>query len=155
MFVVPESLRLSLPSPKVKGKRVSGGRDKRETPAKGAERAAPPVSPTAAEAMEPVQPGAARQEEGLQDITAGLVSLNLDNSTSSPASVPVGGARRKVRPGSQENPVKGPPSAQVTPEKKEVMETVSSTPPQDKMIKPVSNLVLRKCAFCPWHKFCE
>nr|XP_023691607.1 histone deacetylase 6 isoform X2 [Paramormyrops kingsleyae] len=138
---IPESLRLSLPSPKAKGKRVSGGRDKRsprqETPAKGSEQGAPPVSPAAAEAMEPGQPRTAHQEEGLQDITAGLVSLNLDNSSSSPASVPVGGARRKVRPGSQENPAKGPPSAQVTPGKKEVMETVNSTPPQDKMIMPL------------------
>lgn len=57
----------------------------------------------------PPLPPTERGDEDLDDLTRGLVSLDINQSTSSPnpnpASVPVGGARQKVRPSPQKSPM--------------------------------------------------
>lgn len=96
---VPQSLRLSLPSPKTKGKRTPAGKKspRQSTPAKS------PGQGPSLEAASPValSQGTGQEESGLEDLTKGLLSLDLNTTTSannSPSSVPVGGARRKVKP---------------------------------------------------------
>ncbi|XP_066566192.1 histone deacetylase 6 isoform X1 [Amia ocellicauda] len=102
---IPESLRASLPSPKQRGQRSAGGKGKRSvgqevTPLRRSPRQATPSvtpEPSAASVSPPGAGGA-----GVQDITAGLLSLDLSPASPSPAnhspaSVPVGGARRKVK----------------------------------------------------------
>lgn len=94
MFIsVPESLRLSLPSPKPKGKRASAGKGKKS-----------PRQPTPAQS--PGQKPHNLEQSGLDELTEDLLSLNLNTSTSSntsPASVAIGGARRKVKPNPERN----------------------------------------------------
>lgn len=97
---IPQSLRLSLPSPKVKGKRTSAGKKspRQSTPAKSPGQKPSPASDVA------LSQGASQEESGLEDLTKGLLSLDLNTTTSannSPSSVPVGGARRKVKPSPQ------------------------------------------------------
>lgn len=85
---VPESLRLALPSPKPKGKRASAGKGKKS-----------PRQSTPAQS--PGQTPQQLEQSGLDELSKDLLSLNLNTSTSSnpsPASVPIGGARRKVKP---------------------------------------------------------
>lgn len=95
---VPESLRLSLPSPKAKGKRTSVGKSKKSscqsTPVQSPRQL--PQHHVSPEASNP--PTAT---SGLDDLTQGMLSLDLNTSASSnpsPTSVPIGGARRKVKP---------------------------------------------------------
>lgn len=90
---VPESLRLSLPSPKPKGKRASCGKGKKS-----------PRQSTSAQS--PGQNPQHLEQSGLDGLTEDLLSLNLNTSTSSntsPTSVAIGGARRKVKPNPQRN----------------------------------------------------
>ncbi|ROL48409.1 Histone deacetylase 6 [Anabarilius grahami] len=90
---IPESLRLSLPSPKPKGRRASGGKGKKS-----------PRQSTSAQS--PGQNPQHLEQSGLDGLTEDLLSLNLNTSTSSntsPASVAIGGARRKVKPNPQRN----------------------------------------------------
>lgn len=90
---IPESLRLSLPSPKLKGKRASAGKGKKS-----------PHQSTPAQS--PGQKPHHLEQSGLDELTEDLLSLNLNTSTSSnssPASVAIGGARRKVKPNPQRN----------------------------------------------------
>ncbi|KAL0187209.1 hypothetical protein M9458_018879, partial [Cirrhinus mrigala] len=87
---IPESLRLALPSPKPKGKRASVGKGKKS-----------PRQSTSAQS-----PGQTPQHLEHED----LLSLNLNTSTSSnpsPESVPIGGARRKVKPNPQRDSAGG------------------------------------------------
>ncbi|XP_035237895.1 histone deacetylase 6 isoform X1 [Anguilla anguilla] len=143
---IPESLRLSLPSPR--GKRTPGGKGKK-SPRKGTPARTPgggslPVTPQPAVVTPPALPPAGQEDESLQDITQGLLSLDLDQSASaslspvggaspasapgggaSPASVPVGGARPKVKPAPHQSPSGAEKSpAQVFPEKREGVESV-------------------------------
>uniref|UniRef100_A0A9J7ZSF5 Protein deacetylase HDAC6 n=2 Tax=Cyprinus carpio TaxID=7962 RepID=A0A9J7ZSF5_CYPCA len=88
---VPESLRLTLPSPKSKGKRASAGKSK-----KSPRQSTPSQSPG--------QTPQHLEQSSLDELSKDLLSLNLNTSTSSnpsPASVPIGGARRKVKPNPQ------------------------------------------------------
>ncbi|XP_067250495.1 histone deacetylase 6 isoform X1 [Chanodichthys erythropterus] len=88
---ISESLRLSLPSPKPKGKRASGGK---RSPRQSTSAQSPGQNPQHLE------------QSGLDGLTEDLLSLNLNTSTSSntsPASVAIGGARRKVKPNPQRN----------------------------------------------------
>ncbi|XP_077080161.1 protein deacetylase HDAC6 isoform X2 [Siphateles boraxobius] len=90
---IPESLRLSLPSPKPKGKRASAGKGKKS-----------PRQSTPAQS--PGQKPHNLEQSGLDELTEDLLSLNLNTSASSntsPASVAIGGARRKVKPNPQRN----------------------------------------------------
>ncbi|XP_016411706.1 histone deacetylase 6-like isoform X2 [Sinocyclocheilus rhinocerous] len=90
---IPESLRLALPSPKPKGKRASAGKGKKS-----------PRQSTPAQS--PGQTPQHLEQSGLDELSKDLLSLNLNTSTSSnpsPASVPIGGARRKVKPTAQRN----------------------------------------------------
>ncbi|KAK7136290.1 hypothetical protein R3I94_014814 [Phoxinus phoxinus] len=90
---IPESLRLSLPSPKPKGKRGSAGKGKKS-----------PRQSTPAQS--PGQKPHNLERSGLDELTEDLLSLNLNTSASSntsPASVAIGGARRKVKPNPQRN----------------------------------------------------
>ncbi|XP_051951116.1 histone deacetylase 6 isoform X1 [Xyrauchen texanus] len=103
---IPQSLRLSLPSPKPKGKRASAGKIKKSprqsTPVKSSGEI--PQHHTSPEVLAP--PTAAHEQSVLDDLTQGLLSLDLNTSTSSnrsPASVLVGGARRKVKSNPQRN----------------------------------------------------
>uniref|UniRef100_A0A8C1HUG8 Histone deacetylase 6 n=1 Tax=Cyprinus carpio carpio TaxID=630221 RepID=A0A8C1HUG8_CYPCA len=85
---IQKSLRLALPSPKAKGKRASAGRGKKS-----------PRQSTPAQS--PGQTLQHLEQSGLDELSKDLLSLNLNTSTSSnpsPASVPIGGARRKVKP---------------------------------------------------------
>uniref|UniRef100_A0AAY5KCG4 UBP-type domain-containing protein n=1 Tax=Esox lucius TaxID=8010 RepID=A0AAY5KCG4_ESOLU len=109
----PESLRLSLPSPKHRGKRTSKGKGKK-SPRQGDGGGASPGQVTSLPHAE--SPKTTRLSTGgqgncdLDDLTKGLVSLDLNQTASpnpSPASVAVGGARQKLRPGPLESPVKG------------------------------------------------
>ncbi|KAG7472662.1 hypothetical protein MATL_G00111270 [Megalops atlanticus] len=134
---IPESLRLSLPSPNPRGKRTSGGKGKKSpkqrTPAKSPGQDSLPVTPQPAAATTPTSPPVAQEDKGLQDITQGLLSLDLDKATSpnsSPTSVPVGGARPKVKPTNPQSPGEGERStpAQLVPEKSEVEESMSHNP---------------------------
>uniref|UniRef100_A0A673GYI4 Protein deacetylase HDAC6 n=1 Tax=Sinocyclocheilus rhinocerous TaxID=307959 RepID=A0A673GYI4_9TELE len=87
------SLRLALPSPKPKGKRASAGKGKKS-----------PRQSTPAQS--PGQTPQHLEQSGLDELSKDLLSLNLNTSTSSnpsPASVPIGGARRKVKPTAQRN----------------------------------------------------
>lgn len=127
---VPQSLRLSLPSPKTKGKRTPAGKKspRQSTPAKS------PGQRPSPEAASPValSQGTSQEESGLEDLTKGLLSLDLNTTTSannSPSSVPVGGARRKVKP----SPQKGSEmKAEATPEKvtSNIIEEESKNSPQ-------------------------
>ncbi|XP_031422041.1 histone deacetylase 6 [Clupea harengus] len=101
---IPHSLRLSLPSPKTRGKRTPTGKGK-----KSPRQSTPAQSPGQRDSPETASPVASSQgtanESGLEDLTKGLFSLDLNTTTSannSPSSVAVGGARRKVKPGPQE-----------------------------------------------------
>uniref|UniRef100_A0A673XK05 Protein deacetylase HDAC6 n=1 Tax=Salmo trutta TaxID=8032 RepID=A0A673XK05_SALTR len=103
----PESLRLSLPNPKPRGKRTSKGK---KSPR---QRNQDGTSPGQGSPQTPSQttplPSGGRGDLDLDDLTKGLVSLDLNQSTSanpSPASVPVGGARSKVRFSPTKSPVK-------------------------------------------------
>ncbi|XDV49512.1 hypothetical protein PO909_018747 [Leuciscus waleckii] len=90
---IPDSLRLSLPSPKPKGKQASTGKGKKS-----------PRQSTPAQS--PGQKPHNLEKSGLDELTEDLLSLNLNTSTSSntsPASVAIGGARRKVKPNPQRN----------------------------------------------------
>lgn len=143
---IPESLRLSLPSPR--GKRTPGGKGKK-SPRKGTPARTPgdgslPVTPQPEVVTPPALPPAGQEDDSLQDITQGLLSLDLDRSASanlspvggaspasvpvggaSPASVPVGGARPKVKPAPHQSPAGAEKSpAQVFPEKREGAESV-------------------------------
>ncbi|KAJ8393479.1 hypothetical protein AAFF_G00059520 [Aldrovandia affinis] len=108
---IPQSLRSSLPSPNARGKRTPGGKGKKSprkgTPAKSPGQESPPVTPPPEVVAVPALPPVSPEDNGLQDITQGLLSLDLDQSASanpSPASVPVGGARPKVKPVPQQSP---------------------------------------------------
>lgn len=96
---VPESLRLSLPSPKPKGKRTSVGKSK-----KSPRQSTPSQSPRQVpqhRASPEAPPTAAHEHSGLDGLTQGMLALDLNTSASSnpsPTSVPIGGARRKVKP---------------------------------------------------------
>uniref|UniRef100_A0A6Q2ZG01 Protein deacetylase HDAC6 n=1 Tax=Esox lucius TaxID=8010 RepID=A0A6Q2ZG01_ESOLU len=99
---LPESLRLSLPSPKHRGKRTSKGKGKK-SPRQGDGGGASPGQTTRLST-------GGQGNCDLDDLTKGLVSLDLNQTASpnpSPASVAVGGARQKLRPGPLESPVKG------------------------------------------------
>ncbi|XP_028850691.1 histone deacetylase 6 isoform X2 [Denticeps clupeoides] len=96
---IPESLRRSLPSPKGKDKRMSVGKSN-----KSPRKAAPPQSSghaanaTAAPPSE--SPTSGHETPGIDDLTMDLSSLDLDTSSSTnstTSSVPVAGARRKVK----------------------------------------------------------
>ncbi|KAI4901578.1 hypothetical protein NFI96_012101, partial [Prochilodus magdalenae] len=94
---IPESLRLSLPSPQPKSKRTSAGKGKKSprqvTPA-------PSPSQRSSVTTSPASPPSVQEDSGLDELTQGLHSLDLSSSTSansSPTSVPVGGARPKVK----------------------------------------------------------
>ncbi|XP_067096695.1 histone deacetylase 6 isoform X1 [Osmerus mordax] len=100
---IPESLRLSLPSPKPRGKRHSKGSRKPGS------QISPGSSPAQANTPETPLPPAGVKDHMLDELTKGLVSLDLNQTTSanpSPTSVPVGGARQKVRPSPQKSPTK-------------------------------------------------
>uniref|UniRef100_A0AAY4E9K8 Protein deacetylase HDAC6 n=1 Tax=Denticeps clupeoides TaxID=299321 RepID=A0AAY4E9K8_9TELE len=93
------SLRRSLPSPKGKDKRMSVGKSN-----KSPRKAAPPQSSghaanaTAAPPSE--SPTSGHETPGIDDLTMDLSSLDLDTSSSTnstTSSVPVAGARRKVK----------------------------------------------------------
>ncbi|XP_017324157.1 histone deacetylase 6 isoform X1 [Ictalurus punctatus] len=98
---IPESLRLSLPSPKPKTKHTPAGKGKNSppqvTPQQQHQRTAVTTSPAS--------PNTDQEDSGLDELTQGLRCLDLSTSTisasSSPASVPVGGARPKVKPSPQ------------------------------------------------------
>ncbi|XP_058245625.1 histone deacetylase 6 [Hemibagrus wyckioides] len=98
---IPESLRLSLPSPKSKFKRTPTGKGKTSPPqvTPQPEHQRTPVTTL------PVSPPTDQEDSGLDELTQGLHALDLSTSTisasSSPASVPVGGARPKVKPSPQ------------------------------------------------------
>uniref|UniRef100_A0A8B9LD47 Protein deacetylase HDAC6 n=1 Tax=Astyanax mexicanus TaxID=7994 RepID=A0A8B9LD47_ASTMX len=90
---IPESLRMSLPSPQPKTKRSSTGRSK-----KSPRQFTPAQSPSQQQQSSP--------DSGLDELTQGLHSLDLSSSTSansSPTSIPVGGARPKVKPSPQKD----------------------------------------------------
>ncbi|KAA0714370.1 Histone deacetylase 6 [Triplophysa tibetana] len=96
-----DSLRLSLPSPKPKGKRTSVGKSKKSprqsTPAQSHRQG--PQHQASPKASAP--PTAALERSGLDDLAQGMLALDLNTSASSnpsPTSVPIGGARRKVKP---------------------------------------------------------
>ncbi|KAJ8257781.1 hypothetical protein GJAV_G00189620 [Gymnothorax javanicus] len=98
---IPSSLRLSLPSPR--GKRTSLGKKspKKGTPVRTPGQESLAVTPLSGVETPPAVPSVGLEDEALQDITQGLLSLDLDQSAAankSPASVPVGGARPKVKP---------------------------------------------------------
>ncbi|XP_049341604.1 histone deacetylase 6 isoform X1 [Astyanax mexicanus] len=103
---IPESLRMSLPSPQPKTKRSSTGRSK-----KSPRQFTPAQSPSQQQQSSPVitspaSPAAAQEDSGLDELTQGLHSLDLSSSTSansSPTSIPVGGARPKVKPSPQKD----------------------------------------------------
>ncbi|KAJ8371335.1 hypothetical protein SKAU_G00113630 [Synaphobranchus kaupii] len=116
---IPESLCLSLPSPRPRGKPTPVGKGKKSQK-KG----------------DPSQnPRARIEDNALHDITRGLLSLDLDQSASSnhgSPSVPVGGARPKVKPaphrtsaGVEDSP------GQVSPERREGEETEPVGSPQE------------------------
>ncbi|XP_076860116.1 protein deacetylase HDAC6 isoform X2 [Brachyhypopomus gauderio] len=94
---IPESLCLSLTSPKSKGKRSSLGKCKKSpyvTPDQRRQQRTPVIT-------SPPSPPTAQEDSGLDELTQGLCSLDLSTSSSassSPASVSVGGARPKVKP---------------------------------------------------------
>ncbi|XP_036435365.1 LOW QUALITY PROTEIN: histone deacetylase 6 [Colossoma macropomum] len=101
---IPESLRSSLPSPQPKSKRMSAGKGKKSprqvTPAQSPSQQQQVSSVTTS----PASPPSAQEDSGLDEITQGLHSLDLSSSTSansSPTSIPVGGARPKVKPSPQ------------------------------------------------------
>eukprot|EP00063_Salmo_salar_P028153 XP_014002988.1 PREDICTED: histone deacetylase 6-like isoform X1 [Salmo salar] len=108
---LPESLRLSLPNPKPRGKRTSKGKKSPRqrnqggtSPGQGS-----PQTPSQTPSQTTPLPSGGRGDLDLDDLTKGLVSLDLNQSTSanpSPASVPVGGARSKVRFSPTKSPVK-------------------------------------------------
>lgn len=94
---VPVSLRLALPSPKPKGKRASAGKGKKS-----------PRQSTSAQS--PGQTPQHLEQSGLDELSKDLLSLNLNTSASSnpgPESVPIGGARRKVKPNPQRDSAGG------------------------------------------------
>ncbi|XP_063064829.1 histone deacetylase 6 isoform X2 [Engraulis encrasicolus] len=121
---IPESLRLSLPSPKAKGKRTPVGKGKKSpgqstpsnSPGQGfSPSPSPSPSPSSARgtpaAASPVasSPGQTQTQTntpGLEDLTKGLLSLDLNttssstttSASSSPAPMASGGARPKVKP---------------------------------------------------------
>uniref|UniRef100_A0A4W5P1J3 Histone deacetylase 6 n=1 Tax=Hucho hucho TaxID=62062 RepID=A0A4W5P1J3_9TELE len=100
---LPESLRLSLPYPNPRGKRISKGK---KSPGQGNQSR---TSPGQGSPQTTPLPSGGRGHHDLDDLTKGLVSLDLNQSTSanpSPASVPVGGARSKVRLSPLKSPVK-------------------------------------------------
>ncbi|XP_062855523.1 histone deacetylase 6 [Trichomycterus rosablanca] len=102
---IPESLRLSLPSPKPKSKRTPGGK------AKNSPRHITPVQSPNQEQLQrtsaitsPASPSTTQEDSGLDELTQGLHSLDLSacaSAGSSPACVAVGGARPKVKLGTQ------------------------------------------------------
>lgn len=100
-FSVPESLRLSLPSPKPKGKRTSVGKSKK-SPRQSTPSQSPRQGPQHHDSPEAsAPPTAAHEQSGLDDLAQGILALDLNTSASSnpsPTSVPIGGARRKVKP---------------------------------------------------------
>uniref|UniRef100_A0A4W4E462 Protein deacetylase HDAC6 n=1 Tax=Electrophorus electricus TaxID=8005 RepID=A0A4W4E462_ELEEL len=96
---IPESLRLSLPSLKPKGKRPSAGKKSPPhiTPDQRRQQSIPVTT-------SPASPATAQEDSGLDELTQGLCLLDLSTSSSansSPTSVPVGGARPKVKPSPQ------------------------------------------------------
>ncbi|TTP91410.1 Histone deacetylase 6 [Bagarius yarrelli] len=90
---IPEALRLSLRSPKPKIKHTPRGKD--EFSPSQPQRQRTPVMTS------PASPPTDQEDSGLDELTQGLHALDLSVSTistsSSPASVPVGGARPKVK----------------------------------------------------------
>uniref|UniRef100_A0A4W4E4H2 Protein deacetylase HDAC6 n=1 Tax=Electrophorus electricus TaxID=8005 RepID=A0A4W4E4H2_ELEEL len=99
LISVPESLRLSLPSLKPKGKRPSAGKKSPPhiTPDQRRQQSIPVTT-------SPASPATAQEDSGLDELTQGLCLLDLSTSSSansSPTSVPVGGARPKVKPSPQ------------------------------------------------------
>uniref|UniRef100_A0AAZ3NVL8 Protein deacetylase HDAC6 n=1 Tax=Oncorhynchus tshawytscha TaxID=74940 RepID=A0AAZ3NVL8_ONCTS len=102
---LPESLRLSLPNPKPRGKRTSKGK---KSPRQGNQGGTTPQTTSQTTPQTTPLPSGDRGDLDLDDLTKGLVSLDLNQSTSanpSPASVPVGGARSKVRLSPMKSPV--------------------------------------------------
>uniref|UniRef100_A0A4W4E750 Protein deacetylase HDAC6 n=1 Tax=Electrophorus electricus TaxID=8005 RepID=A0A4W4E750_ELEEL len=94
-----KSLRLSLPSLKPKGKRPSAGKKSPPhiTPDQRRQQSIPVTT-------SPASPATAQEDSGLDELTQGLCLLDLSTSSSansSPTSVPVGGARPKVKPSPQ------------------------------------------------------
>ncbi|KAL4646267.1 histone deacetylase 6 isoform X1 [Arapaima gigas] len=125
---IPESLHLSLPSHKEKRKSTSSSRGKspRQVTAAGSpSQQSKPVTTGVVTGSSPVK------DESLEGITHGLQSLDLDVATSassSPGSVPVGGARPKVKSGPQESPT---PQVQVKLKKTEDPDNGHDTPALD------------------------
>uniref|UniRef100_A0AAZ3NPH8 Protein deacetylase HDAC6 n=1 Tax=Oncorhynchus tshawytscha TaxID=74940 RepID=A0AAZ3NPH8_ONCTS len=120
---LPESLRLSLPNPKPRGKRTSKGK---KSPRQGNQGGTTPL------------PSGDRGDLDLDDLTKGLVSLDLNQSTSanpSPASVPVGGARSKVRLSPMKSPV-FKVETEAVPNRPEILQ-----PTPDETETPVRNRV--------------
>ncbi|KAJ8017286.1 hypothetical protein DPEC_G00016270 [Dallia pectoralis] len=112
---LPESLRLSLPSPKHGEKRTSKGKGRKSQRHGDGGGASPGqvTSPAQKESTQTTRLSAVgRGDHDLDDLSKGLVSLNLNQTTSSnpsPSSVAVGGARQKVRLSPVKSPVKDTP----------------------------------------------
>uniref|UniRef100_A0A673XU27 Protein deacetylase HDAC6 n=1 Tax=Salmo trutta TaxID=8032 RepID=A0A673XU27_SALTR len=141
---LPESLRLSLPNPKPRGKRTSKGK---KSPR---QRNQDGTSPGQGSPQTPSQttplPSGGRGDLDLDDLTKGLVSLDLNQSTSanpSPASVPVGGARSKVRFSPTKSPVKEV-KTEAVPNTPEILQ-----PTPDKTETQVRNHVMSWLFFLP------
>nr|XP_015208373.1 PREDICTED: histone deacetylase 6 [Lepisosteus oculatus] len=106
---VPETLRASLPSLKQQSRRSAEQKGKRlpgqaATPRRSPRLGSQPATPEQGAApVSPPERGSEEKGRGVQDITQGLLMLDLDTPSSSPAnpspaSLPVGGARRKAKP---------------------------------------------------------
>ncbi|RXM33907.1 Histone deacetylase 6 [Acipenser ruthenus] len=119
-LAVPESVSSSLPTPSQKGQRTKAKKSPRQevTPQKRSpgEDTHPltPEGATTPDNSPSVSPAAVATvaDDSVDQITAGLQSVALGNSpenqtNQSPASVAVGGARRKVKPASPEGGGKG------------------------------------------------
>ncbi|MBN3319402.1 HDAC6 deacetylase, partial [Atractosteus spatula] len=106
---LPETLRASLPSLKQQSRRSAEQKGKRSpgqaaTPRRSPRLGSQPATPEqGAVPVSPPERGSEERGGGVQDITQGLLMLDLDTPSSSPAnpsptSLPVGGARRKAKP---------------------------------------------------------
>lgn len=92
---------MSLPSPKPKIKHTPAGKGRTSPP-----RVTPEQQYQHIPVMtSPASPPTDQEDSGLDELTQGLRSLDLSTSTisasSSPASIPVGGARPKMKPSQQ------------------------------------------------------
>uniref|UniRef100_A0A8B9LFR4 Protein deacetylase HDAC6 n=1 Tax=Astyanax mexicanus TaxID=7994 RepID=A0A8B9LFR4_ASTMX len=149
----PESLRMSLPSPQPKTKRSSTGRSK-----KSPRQFTPAQSPSQQQQSSPVitspaSPAAAQEDSGLDELTQGLHSLDLSSSTSansSPTSIPVGGARPKVKPSPQKDvtsALEESPVKVIESDRAESIVKAESTPIKEE--KQDTMYVVDPLAWCP------